>query len=206
MGSDEILRHLRWYFTSEPTPRGRLENDFGDSQRPLALAPKRVVRTRPAAAAPEPKNGNAEPNEVPKEDEKKGTEHGLDMLIEYLAEEMRDKQLEKRAARWREMKLKNCDDPEARELLKRLDCAGTEALDAYVSWIVAALRDFPYLAMPEGREAGIFIRDELIAKVFEDHWDFYNNKKRKGFDLDEFYEALRILLTWLRDTQRDLKE
>ena len=205
MGS-EILRHLRWYLTSEPTPRGRLENDFGDLQSPLALAatlsslqPKRVVRTSPAAAP------NGEPSEIA-EDEKKGTEHGLDMLIEYLAEEMRDKQLEKRAARWKEMKPKNCDGPEARELLKRLDCAGTEALDAYVSWIVAALRDFPYLAMPEGREAGIFIRDELIAKVFEDHWDFYNNKKRKGFDLDEFYEALRILLTWLRDTQKDLKE
>ena len=90
--------------------------------------------------------------------------------------------------------------------MKRRGCEGPEAMDLYVSWIVAALRDFPYLSMPEGRDAGIWIRDEVIAKVFEERWDFYNNKRLQGFDLEEFYEVLRILLKWLKDIQKELKE
>lgn len=130
---------------------------------------------------------------------------GLDILIDWLVEEVEDKQLKERAAKWRGVKVKN---PTGRGsgLLKRRGCEGPEAMDLYVSWIVAALRDFPYLSMPEGRDAGIWIRDEVIAKVFEERWDFYNNKRLQGFDLEEFYEVLRILLKWLKDIQKELKE
>eukprot|EP00438_Fugacium_kawagutii_P003362 Skav228243 [mRNA] locus=scaffold3112:129610:130251:+ [translate_table: standard] len=209
MDSD-ILQHLRWYLTTEPIPQGRLEKEFGDSQSAVNLYVSRPPRAS-SQASPSPPAQNvpapapaqpAPPDPVPPAG-RKNQSPGLDVLIDYLAEEIEDKQLKERAAMWREMKLRNCD-ARGTGLLKRRDCEGLEAVDKYVAWIVAALRDFPYLNMPEGKEAGIWIRDDLIAKTFQEHWDFYNNKKLKGFDLDEFYEVLRILVRWLKDVQKEL--
>ena len=194
MASEEILRHLRWYLATEPTPPGRLENEFGESQSPANLYPKGPKQgsdksTHPVYFADQfrlkhyPTAPLAGPQQVdiptaPAFPAKNQSEKGIDVIIDYLAGEIEDKRLKERSAMWKEMKLLKCDDRSS-GLLRRRDSEGLEAMDTYVSWIVAALRDFPYLSMPEGREEGIYIRDEIIAKVFEDRWDFYNNKKLK---------------------------
>lgn len=207
----EILQHLRWYLTTEPTPQGRLEREFGDSQSAVNLyvssGPPRGSSTSPSPAQnapPAAQPAPVAPDPLPPTAGLKNQSPGLDVLIGYLAEEIEDKQLKERANMWREMKIRNCD-ARGTGLMKRRDCEGPEAVDKYVAWIVAALRDFPYLNMPEGKDAGIWIRDDLIAKTFQEHWDFYNNKKLKGFDLDEFYEVLHILVRWLKDVQKELR-
>ena len=69
---------------------------------------------------------------------------------------------------------------------------GQAAIDAYVSELVAALRDFPYERLGgNSREAGAWVRDEIVAPCFKGRWEFYSNRKRGGgFDLPALEQML----------------
>ena len=86
--------------------------------------------------------------------------------------------------------------------------AGQAALDSYVAQIVAALRDFPFLKLPGGRQAGPWVRDSLVAPLFDGFWDFYTNRKLSGFTLQEFYlllEGRNMLIDRLKYARRKLQ-
>ena len=67
----------------------------------------------------------------------------------------------------------------------------------------------PFLQLAGGRAAGSWIRDELVAPVFDGHWDFYSNRKiNNGFDLNEFYLLLdgeNMLIQRLRYARKTLQ-
>ncbi|CAK9025650.1 unnamed protein product [Durusdinium trenchii] len=131
----------------------------------------------------------------------------INTLIEYLDEEVNDKCLKARVQAVQAVQGQKLGPDAKATGLFRPDSEGQEAVDAYVSEIVAALRDFPYLRLPEGREAGSWIRDEIVAPVFQERWDFYNNKKLQGFNLDQLYMLLsgkNMLLDRLRHVQQSL--
>lgn len=185
MDREAIFRHLSWYLTTRPTPQG--------GQAAYGIRPAAMPKTpRAPEAAPEP---TAAPHAPPAP---QASGYDLGILIQYLDTEINDKELGERAAQWRH-------DP---EVLKRRTCEGSEAMDAYVYEIVAALRDFPYLNIREGREAGCWIRDEVVASMFRGHWDFYNNRKLAGFNLEEFHQLLsgqNMLLDRLRHAREQLQ-
>ena len=86
--------------------------------------------------------------------------------------------------------------------------AGQAAMDHYVSQIVAALRDFPFLQLDGGRQQGHWVRDVLVAPLFDGYWDFYSNRKVSGFNLQEFYLLLAgpgMLLERLKHARKMLQ-
>jgi len=112
-------------------------------------------------------------------------------LIKYLKHEICEKDLKRRAeeyerCRWRAQP--------AGALLKGNGLQGEAALDAYITQLVAVLRQFPYeqLGGPEHPEVGAWVRDTVVAKAFHGRWAFYANKKmrKSGFDLKSLYETL----------------
>mmetsp|Transcript_39070 Transcript_39070/g.72783 ORF Transcript_39070/g.72783 Transcript_39070/m.72783 type:complete len:165 (-) Transcript_39070:92-586(-) len=130
----------------------------------------------------------------------------LNVLIEYLEDEVKDKDLKRRAeAWWQATQNKREVEP---GILRTFTLEGQEALDAYVGNIVARLRDFPFMSLQGGRETGCWVRDQLIAPLFDGHWDFYSNQKiNEGFNLREFYlllEGKNMLLERLRHARMEL--
>eukprot|EP00931_Biecheleriopsis_adriatica_P046555 TRINITY_DN26750_c0_g1_i2.p1 TRINITY_DN26750_c0_g1~~TRINITY_DN26750_c0_g1_i2.p1 ORF type:complete len:229 (-),score=56.32 TRINITY_DN26750_c0_g1_i2:21-707(-) len=206
-GREELFAHLRWYTTQTPRPVGELEKRYG-----AGFAPGKLCAAAASSRSTQPTQPNGA-EAVSKLDpaaaaaaiaaaaaEKRAEEEAINLsrLIEYLEEEVKEKELPQRSQAWLL----------ARERGDSLDgflhgrgLEGQPALDAYVSELVARLRDFPYMSLPAGREAGAWVRDELVAPCFAGRWDFYSNRKEIGFDLNEFSEALcgtNMLLDRLR--------
>eukprot|EP00439_Symbiodinium_sp_Y106_P062857 s3765_g9.t1 len=190
ISESQLGEHLAWYLTSRPTPIGRLEEEFGHEQRPekqyARLHELRRARVGPADAT----------NSI-----------DLGQLIDYLEAELYDKQLKERAEQYEAAVRSGRAIPEGAVYSYQLE--GQAALDAYVSQIVAAVRDFPFLQLAGGRVAGRWIRDELVAPVFDGHWDFYSNRKiNDGFDLNQFYLLLdgeNMLIQRLRYARKTLQ-
>ena len=109
----------------------------------------------------------------------------LALLIEYLEAEIKDKELRRRAIAWH-------DSLQRDELVRGAQgLVGQEALDVYVSELVARLRDFPYNHLEDGGEVGMWVRDVLLAPSFRGRWDFYENQKvDMGFDLPSLVHIL----------------
>lgn len=128
----------------------------------------------------------------------------LDLLISYLEEEVMEKELQQRALAVPTMPLPGADPAVASEgsPLVGHGLVGQAALDAYVSELVTFLRDFPYERLEGGREAGAWVRDDVVAPNFRGRWDFYSNKKQgAGFDLAALEHTLcgeNMLLDRLR--------
>merc|ERR1740121_1526504 len=118
----------------------------------------------------------------------------LEVLINFLEEEVEDKELRKRAA--------ECKHPGDTEVLFGHGLDGQAALDAYVSELVTMIRDFPFDRLEGGKEAGAWVRDEVVAPHFRGRWNFYSNKKHgAGFDmpaLDNMLNGENRLLASLR--------
>ena len=109
----------------------------------------------------------------------------LALLIEYLETEVKDKELRGRAIAWH-------DSQQRDELVRGAQgLVGQEALDVYVSELVARLRDFPYKHLEGGGIVGAWVRDELLAPLFRGRWNFYSNRKvNAGFDLPSLVHIL----------------
>mmetsp|Transcript_41319 Transcript_41319/g.92793 ORF Transcript_41319/g.92793 Transcript_41319/m.92793 type:complete len:179 (-) Transcript_41319:50-586(-) len=120
----------------------------------------------------------------------------LDSLIDYLETEIKEKDLRRRA------ELERRGVP-LEEVVCGYGMSGMPALDAYIAALVGALRDFPYHKLNGGQEAGAWVRDEVVAPVFNGRWHFYSNQKVRGFTLQGLVEVLcedkdRSLLPRLR--------
>lgn len=125
----------------------------------------------------------------------------LSTLIGWLETEAMEKELRARAGAYQQLEHEAAADASLGGLLHGHGLEGQPALDAYVSDIVAALRDFPYEKLSKGREAGAWVRDEVIAPTFKGHWDFYSNRKRLGYDplaLDHLFNGKNMLLEKLQ--------
>jgi len=118
----------------------------------------------------------------------------LELLITFLEGEVEDKELRQRATA--------CTGTGDAEVLFGHNMSGQDALDAYISEIVTMIRDFPFDRLEGGREAGAWVRDEVVAPHFRGRWNFYSNKKHgAGFDLPAWEHLLNgenMLLDSLR--------
>mmetsp|Transcript_55729 Transcript_55729/g.125677 ORF Transcript_55729/g.125677 Transcript_55729/m.125677 type:complete len:206 (-) Transcript_55729:80-697(-) len=201
MAWDEAtFEHLLWYVTAESRPRGELETRFGSAFSPVAILESQSVSHRglEEPAAPGRPKDEAEPAAEP---EPPTAELGA--MIEWLEEEVAHKALRQRAAR---VAAADAGVLEEEGLLAGNDLEGQAAVDAYVSELVAALRDFPYNRLQGGQEAGSWVRDEVIAPNFRGRWNFYSNRKcGQGFDLPALDHLLcgeNMLLDRLRYARR----
>lgn len=135
------------------------------------------------AAEPQPQEADGRPALTVK----------LEVLISFLEQEVADKEFRQRADAFG-----SGDD----STLYGHALEGQEALDAYVSQLVTIIRDFPYDRLEGGREAGAWVRDEVVAPNFRGRWNFYSNKKHgAGFDLkalDSMLTGQNMLLDKLR--------
>ncbi|CAE7301506.1 hypothetical protein AK812_SmicGene32109 [Symbiodinium microadriaticum] len=190
ISESQLEEHLAWYLTSRPTPIGRLEAEFGHEQCPEKQYSRLHELRRSRVGAADSTNSI-----------------DLGQLIDYLEAELYDKDLKERAEAYEDAVRSGRAIPEFTLYSYQLE--GQAALDAYVSQIVAAVRDFPFLQLAGGRAAGSWIRDELVAPVFDGHWDFYSNRKiNNGFDLNEFYLLLdgeNMLIQRLRYARKTLQ-
>mmetsp|Transcript_19243 Transcript_19243/g.34854 ORF Transcript_19243/g.34854 Transcript_19243/m.34854 type:complete len:180 (-) Transcript_19243:89-628(-) len=107
----------------------------------------------------------------------------LDALIDYLEKEIKEKDLHRRAALERQ-------GVPLEDVVAGYGMRGMEALDAYISALIGAVRDFPYHKLNGGQEAGAWVRDEVVAPVFKGHWRFYSNQKARGFTLEGLLAVL----------------
>merc|ERR1711924_230687 len=156
------------------------------------MSPESLLTYQPAAAAAEEENDTG--------NETQNVE--LNLMINYLEEEVRDKELKPGMPGGSRAEVARISGGEN---LSGHGLEGQAALDAYISELVAALRDFPYHRLRAGREAGAWVRDEVIAPIFKGHWDFYSNRKRGVvFDLVALENILcgqNMLLVRLRHAQ-----
>mmetsp|Transcript_97795 Transcript_97795/g.188643 ORF Transcript_97795/g.188643 Transcript_97795/m.188643 type:complete len:204 (+) Transcript_97795:62-673(+) len=174
--TEEQFEHLLWYTTSNPTPVGELERNFGQQYNPYELF---SAKNDPSNAT-ESSNANSQ---GAREEEEEVIR--LDVLIAYVEEEIADKELCVRAA-----DALRGDGPFADSLLAGNGVYGQEAVDRYVFQLVQKLKEFPYLRLLGGREAGTWVRDELVAPCFTGRWKFYSNQKLRGFDLPALVKTL----------------
>jgi len=152
--TEEMFQHLLWYVTTEPTPQGYLERECGPEFSPCALYVPREKEV--------PSTGNVV---------------SLSLLINYLEEEVTHKDLRARAEAFKA----GSDEV---GLLRGHGLQGQEALDTYISELVARIRDFPYDKLQGGKEAGAWVRDDVVAPRFRGLWSFYTNKKLQCHDVD----------------------
>eukprot|EP00933_Yihiella_yeosuensis_P024443 TRINITY_DN18952_c0_g1_i1.p1 TRINITY_DN18952_c0_g1~~TRINITY_DN18952_c0_g1_i1.p1 ORF type:complete len:245 (-),score=46.12 TRINITY_DN18952_c0_g1_i1:130-864(-) len=191
-------KHLLWYATTQPRPKGELEQKYGAAFEPGALCniPAReaihpawnnYLSGRPSDLMQREGGPSDEAvEEAVEETVAEANIVNLDMLIEYLVKEVEEKELKERAdaaavvaaARRSE----NGSDVTLGGTLARAGLQGQLALDTYVAELVSSIRDFPYLNLRGGREAGKWVRDEIVAPCFEGYWDFYANRK-EGEDM-----------------------
>jgi len=172
--TEEQFEHLLWYTTSNPTPVGDQEVKFGQQFNPHVVF----------GAKSDPP-GTTESNEDAQgAKEEEGETIQLDVLIAYLEEEVADKDLCVRVDALRG------DGPFAESLLAGYGLHGQDAVDRYVLDLVQKLKEFPYLRLPGGREAGTWVRDDMVAPCFKGRWKFYSNQKEQGFDLPTLVRTL----------------
>lgn len=221
--SQQDLRFLEWYTSMVPRPPGQYtqEDDFarstssmqaghaGDDDsveaenlhgrsvqdsgaEPNVASPEASASTAAATAVGAAATANAAASD-------KGVD--LSMLIGYLEAEVAEKELKARAAAFNKLETEGLDTTSCDGLLVGHSLEGQAALDAYISELIAAVRDFPYDKLSKGREAGAWVRDEVIAPTFKGYWDFYSNRKRAGFDLPALHHLFsgeNMLLDKLR--------
>jgi hypothetical protein len=188
--TEDTFQHLFWYLNCVPCPRGKLEVSFGPAFSPRALYDELAASntaTLQATAASNTATLQATRNTV-----------RLATLINYVEEEIRHKEFKRRVKFWQ---ASGCQDT---RVLVGCNCNGQDAIDAYVSQLVAALRDFPYTEL-RTRHLGILIRDEVVAPCFQGRWNFYNNKKvGEGFSLESLVAMFYTLVDRLR--KHELRE
>eukprot|EP00928_Gymnodinium_smaydae_P056133 TRINITY_DN39560_c0_g1_i1.p1 TRINITY_DN39560_c0_g1~~TRINITY_DN39560_c0_g1_i1.p1 ORF type:complete len:229 (+),score=50.03 TRINITY_DN39560_c0_g1_i1:81-689(+) len=159
----QILEHLLWYCSSGEPPRADGEAlGFG-------IAPPNVDRsTQNAAERPSAEEGAS--TSAAKKDDRVS----LDLLIDYLEMEVATRALRRRAAA--------AQRGENHGLVEGLQ--SQRVIDAYVSQLVTRVRAFPYHRLAKDRRVGAWVRDDVIAPVFQGCWDFYANRKcGNGLDL-----------------------